>query len=83
VRRAAGGVAALSGSGCMPHAGHVTGDGFSCQANLMATAAVWPAMAAAFSSTRELFAQRLLAALDAAEAAGGDVRGRQSARSWS
>jgi len=63
----------------MPHAGHATGDGFSCQANLMATAAVWPAMAAAFSSTQAPFARRLLAALDAAEAAGGDVRGRQSA----
>jgi uncharacterized Ntn-hydrolase superfamily protein len=76
---AAGRVAVHTGSGCMPDAGHTTGDGFSCQANLMATAAVWPAMAAAFSSTRATFALRLLAALDAAEAAGGDVRGRQSA----
>jgi uncharacterized Ntn-hydrolase superfamily protein len=45
----------------------------------MATPAVWPAMAAAFSSTRATLVHRLLATLDAAEAAGGDVRGRQSA----
>jgi uncharacterized Ntn-hydrolase superfamily protein len=76
---AAGSVAVHTGPGCMPDAGHVTGDGFSCQANLMATAAVWPAMAAAFTSAPPPFARRLLAALDAAEAAGGDVRGRQSA----
>src|SRR5215472_5271488 len=76
---ASGRVAAHTGPGCMPDAGHVTGDGFSCQANLMASAAVWPAMAAAFTSTPTPFARRLLAALDAAEAAGGDVRGRQSA----
>jgi uncharacterized Ntn-hydrolase superfamily protein len=76
---AAGRVAVDTGSGCMPYAGHTTGDGFSCQANLMATPAVWPAMAAAFTSTHATFVHRLLAALDAAEAAGGDVRGRQSA----
>jgi len=76
---AAGRVAVHTGSGCMPYAGHTTGDAFSCQANLMATAAVWPAMAESFSATRAPFTHRLLAALDAAEAAGGDVRGRQSA----
>jgi uncharacterized Ntn-hydrolase superfamily protein len=76
---AAGHVAVHTGAGCMPHAGHATGDGFSCQANLMATAGVWPAMAAAFAAASGSFPRRLLAALDAAEAAGGDVRGRQSA----
>jgi uncharacterized Ntn-hydrolase superfamily protein len=76
---AAGGVAVHTGAGCMAHAGHVAGDGFSCQANLMARADVWPAMASAFASSRGSFPRRLLAALDAAEAAGGDVRGRQSA----
>jgi uncharacterized Ntn-hydrolase superfamily protein len=76
---AAGRVAAHTGSDCMPCAGHVTGDAFSCQANLMAAAAVWPAMASAYSSAAGGFPRRLLAALDAAEAAGGDVRGRQSA----
>jgi uncharacterized Ntn-hydrolase superfamily protein len=76
---AGGGVAVHTGAECMPFAGHTAGDGFSCQANMMATDRVWPAMAAAFASTPGPLASRLLAALDAAEAAGGDVRGRQSA----
>lgn len=76
---AAGRVAAHTGAGCMPCAGHATGDGFSCQANLMAAAEVWPAMAEAFAAASGSFPRRLLAALDAGEAAGGDVRGRQSA----
>ncbi len=74
-----GGVAAHTGAECMAYAGHVTGDGFSCQANLMAAEGVWPAMAEAFRATKGSLAARLLASLDAAEAAGGDVRGRQSA----
>jgi uncharacterized Ntn-hydrolase superfamily protein len=76
---AAGGVAAHTGSSCMPEAGHVTADGVSCQANIMASASVWPAMLAAFERTDGPLAGRLLAALDAAESEGGDVRGRQSA----
>jgi uncharacterized Ntn-hydrolase superfamily protein len=76
---AAGGVAVHSGDGCMPHAGHIAGDGFSAQANLMASPAVWPAMATTYEATAGPLARRLLAALDAAEAEGGDVRGRQSA----
>jgi uncharacterized Ntn-hydrolase superfamily protein len=76
---AAGRVAAHTGADCMPCAGHATGDGFSCQANLMATDEVWPAMAAAFAAASGSFPRRLLDALDAAESAGGDVRGRQSA----
>jgi uncharacterized Ntn-hydrolase superfamily protein len=76
---AAGRVAAHTGAGCMPCAGHATGDGFSCQANMMAAAEVWPAMAGAFAAAGGSLPRRLLAALDAAEAAGGDVRGRQSA----
>ncbi|MGH2986929.1 MAG: DUF1028 domain-containing protein [Solirubrobacterales bacterium] len=76
----AGRVAAHSGEGCMPHAGHQVGDAFSAQANLMASAEVWPAMAGAFESAgADPLGRRLLAALDGAEAAGGDVRGRQSA----
>ena len=65
--------------GCIPHAGHVEGDGFSVQANMMASPEVWPAMAEAFGAADGPLARRLLAALEAAEAAGGDVRGRQSA----
>lgn len=76
---AAGRAAAHTGADCMPDAGHALGDGCSCQANLMASAAVWPAMAAAYAAASGSFPRRLLAALDAAESAGGDVRGRQSA----
>jgi uncharacterized Ntn-hydrolase superfamily protein len=69
-----------TGSSCIREAGHVTGDGYVCQANMMRTADVWPAMAEAYEGTigRGLTAA-LLAALDAAELAGGDIRGRQSA----
>lgn len=76
---AAGRAAAHTGSLCMPEAGHVTGDGVSCQANIMASASVWPAMLQAFEETDGPLVSRLLAALDAAEEQGGDVRGRQSA----
>lgn len=76
---AAGRVAAHTGHGCIPHAGHRSGAGFCCQANIMATATVWDAMAEAFPSAAGALAERMLAALDAADAQGGDVRGRQSA----
>jgi uncharacterized Ntn-hydrolase superfamily protein len=76
---AEGRVAAHTGEGCIPDAGHVEGDGFSAQANMMASDRVWPEMAAAFEAADGVLARRLLAALDAGEAAGGDVRGRQSA----
>jgi uncharacterized Ntn-hydrolase superfamily protein len=76
---AAGRVAAYTGSSCMPEAGHVTGDGVSCQGNVMASARVWPAMLRAFEAASGPLVTRLLAALDAAEAEGGDIRGRQSA----
>jgi uncharacterized Ntn-hydrolase superfamily protein len=69
-----------TGPMCIPAAGHVTGEGFVCQANMMRTTDVWPAMAEAYEATigRGLTAA-LLAALDAAELAGGDIRGRQAA----
>ena len=76
---AKGGVVVHTGTGCIPHAGDAQGDGFSVQANMMASAGVWPAMAEAFGAAEGSLARRLLAALEAAEAAGGDVRGRQSA----
>jgi uncharacterized Ntn-hydrolase superfamily protein len=76
---AAGRTAAHTGEGCIGYAGHRKGDGFSAQANMMATAVVWPEMAAAFEAAHGPLSRRLLAALDAAEAVGGDVRGRQSA----
>jgi uncharacterized Ntn-hydrolase superfamily protein len=74
-----GAVAAHTGGGCIPYAGDVGGDGFSAQANMMASKEVWPVMAEAFEAATGTLARRLLAGLDAAEAAGGDVRGRQSA----
>ncbi len=74
-----GAVAAHTGSACMDFAGHVTGDQVSCQANIMANATVWSRMLEAFSTAAGPLASRLLAALDAAEGAGGDIRGRQSA----
>lgn len=74
-----GRVAAHTGGRCVPFAGHITGDGVSCQGNIMATERVWPAMRDAFTAASGPFARRLLAALEAAERAGGDLRGRQSA----
>jgi uncharacterized Ntn-hydrolase superfamily protein len=74
-----GAAAVHTGEGCIPFAGHVVGEEFSAQANMMASEEVWPAMADAFQAATGTLARRLLAALDAAEAAGGDVRGRQSA----
>jgi uncharacterized Ntn-hydrolase superfamily protein len=76
---AKGNVAAYTGASCIPEAGHRTGAQYSVQANLMASDRVWPAMAKAYESTAGDLAERLLAALEAAEKEGGDIRGRQSA----
>jgi uncharacterized Ntn-hydrolase superfamily protein len=76
---AAGSVAAHTGSRAIPAAGQHVGRGYSVQANLMRSDRVWPAMARAFEATRGDLAERLLAALDAAQAEGGDIRGKQSA----
>jgi uncharacterized Ntn-hydrolase superfamily protein len=75
----AGGVSAHTGHLCIDFAGHHVGPQYSVQANMMASAAVWPAMAAAYETAAGPFPGRLLAALRAAEAAGGDARGRMSA----
>ena len=74
-----GQVAAHTGSTTIPEAGHIVGDGFSVQANMMLKNTVWPAMAEAYRTTGGELVDRLLTALDAAEAEGGDIRGRQSA----
>ena len=76
---AAGNVAAHTGAKCIPAAGHKLGIGYSCQANLMEKDTVWDAMAAAYESSTEPLAERMMAALEAAEAEGGDIRGKQSA----
>jgi uncharacterized Ntn-hydrolase superfamily protein len=76
----AGRVAAHTGSECPDWAGHHTGDGVSCQGNILASGATVEAMAAAFREGAGLpFPERLVAALDAGQAAGGDARGQQSA----
>jgi uncharacterized Ntn-hydrolase superfamily protein len=74
-----GTVAVHTGELCIPFAGHVIGDAFGCQANMMADEGVWSAMAEAFAAAEGHLGERLLNALDAGERAGGDVRGRQSA----
>jgi len=61
------------------YAGHVTGEQVSCQANIMASETVWGRMLEAFEGATGPLAERFLLALEAAEAAGGDLRGRQSA----
>lgn len=75
----AGRVAVHTGARCVADAGHVLGEGFSAQANMMASPAVWPAMAEAYRNTAGDLAERLMAALEAAQAEGGDLRGQQSA----
>jgi uncharacterized Ntn-hydrolase superfamily protein len=76
---AQGNVAAHTGDKCIPAAGHIVGKNYSVQANLMLNDKVWPAMSKAFENTKGSLAERMLAALDAAQAQGGDIRGKQSA----
>jgi len=72
-------VAAHTGSGAIYAAGHHVGDGYSTQANMMESPTVWDAMAQAYENSDGDLAERLLAALEAAQAEGGDIRGKQSA----
>jgi len=74
-----GRAAAHTGAKCIPGAGQHVGDGYSTQANLMMTDEVPDAMAKAFEAAKGPLAERMLAALEAAQGVGGDVRGRQSA----
>jgi uncharacterized Ntn-hydrolase superfamily protein len=76
---AQGRVNAWTGKNDIQAAGHIVGKNFSVQANLMANDRVWPAMARAFETAKGDLAERMLAALDAAQAEGGDIRGQQSA----
>lgn len=79
---ATGRAAALTGAECIPACGHLVGDGYTVQGNLLAADTCWPAMAAAYEAgvaAGEPFVERLLQAMEAAEREGGDVRGRQSA----
>lgn len=74
-----GRVAAHTGAGCIPNACDLQGDGFSVQANMMLNPTVCTAMKSAFEKSTGTLPRRLLAALQAAEGEGGDIRGRQSA----
>jgi uncharacterized Ntn-hydrolase superfamily protein len=76
---ASGVVATRTGDQCIAHAGHITGDGWSVQGNLLATPPVVEAMAAGYEASHGALVIRMLATLEAAERAGGDLRGRQSA----
>jgi len=74
-----GTVAAHTGKKCIPHAGHVTGQGLSCQGNIMRNERVWGAMKKEFEKNHALpLAERMVSALEAAEKTGGDIRGKQS-----
>jgi uncharacterized Ntn-hydrolase superfamily protein len=76
---ASGRVAVHTGANCIEYAGHLAGKNFSVQANLMLSPGVPQAMAAAFQQATGSLAERMLAALEAAQAVGGDLRGKQSA----
>ena len=81
---AAGGIAGGNASStdvkCGSHGGTLgSGQDFAVQANLMANDKVWPAMAKAYAESQGDLAEKMLAALDAAQSVGGDIRGKQSA----
>ncbi|MCX5730680.1 MAG: DUF1028 domain-containing protein [Deltaproteobacteria bacterium] len=80
---AQGRVAAHTGRKNIQAAGQHVGKDYSVQANLMANEKVWPAMAKAFEGATGDLAERMLTALEAAQAVGGDIRGQQSAAIWS
>jgi uncharacterized Ntn-hydrolase superfamily protein len=74
-----GNVKSYTGINCIPGAGHIEGDNYSVQANLMLNEKVWGAMSLAFENSTGPLAERMLSALFAAEEVGGDIRGKQSA----
>jgi uncharacterized Ntn-hydrolase superfamily protein len=76
---AQGRIAQHTGRQCIQYAGHLSGENFAVQANLMMTAGVPEAMAVAYRKTHGTLAERMLVALEAAQALGGDLRGKQSA----
>src|SRR5690242_10429932 len=76
---AQGRAAAHTGARCIPYATHHVGNGYTVQSNLMGNDKVVPAMATAFEAAQGDLADRMMAALDAAQAVGGDLRGCQSA----
>lgn len=76
---AKGNIAVHTGSRCIAEAGHQVGHQYSVQANMMLKPTIWPAMATAYEAAEGSLSERMMAALDAAQAEGGDIRGMQSA----
>lgn len=74
-----GNVAVHTGENCLYAAGHFKGKSYSCQANMMEKETVWSAMAEAYENTKGDLLDRLMAAFEAAQDQGGDIRGQQSA----
>lgn len=74
-----GRIAVSTGNMCVAEAGHQQGNLYSAQANTAESKEVWKKMGAAYEQTEGPLAARLIAALEAAQAAGGDIRGKQSA----
>lgn len=70
---------AYTGAKCISEAGHIVGNNYSVQANMMLNNTVWSAMSKAFENSKGPLAERLISALEAAQNAGGDIRGQQSA----
>ncbi len=71
--------ASYTGDNCIKDAGNLIGKHYSVQANMMLNDKVWPAMALAFENSKGSLAERMLISLEAGQAAGGDIRGKQSA----
>ncbi|PWH19984.1 MAG: fimbrial assembly protein FimA [Ardenticatenia bacterium] len=76
---AAGRAAAFTGAKCYEWAGHIVGEGYACAGNILVSRDTVEAMARTFETTDGPLAHRLVAALAAGQAAGGDRRGQQSA----
>lgn len=74
-----GNSASYTGKKCIEKAGNIEHRNFSVQANMMKSASVWPAMENAYKNAKGSFADRLIQTLEAAQAEGGDIRGKQSA----
>jgi len=74
-----GRVAACTGERCVPEAGHHIGEGYACLGNMLMEDGTWNEMGEAFEAAQGEFVDRLLLSLEAAQAAGGDLRGRRSA----
>jgi uncharacterized Ntn-hydrolase superfamily protein len=74
-----GNAAAYTGKGCFAWAGHIVGEGFACQGNILVSQETVQAMARTFEESQGELSDRLVAALEAGQEAGGDSRGQQSA----